>query len=429
VAGRDGFVMKKLKPLIIGDLEIKVPIVQGGMGVKISTASLASAVANCGGAGTLASVGLGDDRQENRADYPKASREGLIYEIRQTKKSTKGIFGVNIMVALSNYEDLVSTTVKQGVDFIVSGAGLPLRLPELTEGTKIKLIPIVSSARAADIIIKTWQRRYNRIPDAIVVEGPLAGGHLGFKYEDIMSRKTDLLENITKDVITLVKNLGLKIPVIAGGGIYDGTRIADFLKLGASGVQIATPFVTTFECSVPDNFKELYLTAKEEDILIIASPVGMPGRALRTKFIDGVMKGEKRPISCNYICLKTCDPHTAPYCIAEAMFNAAIGDLDNAIVFTGAVPPKIKRIISVNELMDTLVNGALEGLNTNGSQEHLFTVKELADYLKMQPITIYKHAEQGKLPSFKVGASWRFKKATIDKWIEEQEKTRYNDAK
>jgi NAD(P)H-dependent flavin oxidoreductase YrpB (nitropropane dioxygenase family) len=205
------------------------------------------------------------------------------------------------------------------------------------------------------------------LPDAIIVEGPLAGGHLGFKYEELIDKKTETLENITKDVIKLVdgyeKEYGIKIPVIAGGGIFTGKDIAKFLQLGASGVQIATPFVTTYECSVADKFKQAYLSAKETDVLIIKSPVGMPGRAIRTKLIDKVTSGKKIAIDCGYRCLRSCDPETAPYCIAEAMFNAAGGDLDNAVVFCGADVVKIDKIVSAKELLDGLVSNTLEELN------------------------------------------------------------------
>ena len=355
---------KTLKPLMLGDLEIKIPILQGGMGVKISTASLASAVANCGAAGIIAGVGLGYGTEENETNYIKASREGLEKEIRQAKESTQGALGVNMMVVLSNYEDLVRATVREKVDFIVSGAGLPLRLPEFTEGSSMKLIPIVSSSRAADIIIKTWRKRYNRLPDAIIVEGPLAGGHLGFKYEDLKSpeHKENSLENLVKEVLKVVevyeKELGIDMPVIAAGGIFDGKDVAKFLKLGAKGVQIATRFVATHECSVPDEFKKLYLTAGKDDVVIIKSPVGMPGRALKTKFIDRVMRGERIPIRCGYQCLRSCDPKTAPYCIAESLFNAARGDMDNAVVFTGSNVTRIDKIVSVKELLDDIVNEA-----------------------------------------------------------------------
>ena len=355
----------KLKPLFIGDLEIKIPIIQGGMGVKVSMASLAGAVANCGGAGTIASVGLGYGTEENDTNFVKASREGLQKEMRQAKKLTQGVVGVNVMVALSNYEDLVRTA-SQEADFIVSGAGLPLSLPAFTEGTSVKLIPIVSSPRAADIIIKTWKRRYNRLPDAIVVEGPMAGGHLGFKLEDLKLHKGNSLENLVVDVLKVTKGYekesGANIPVIAAGGIFDGKDVAKFLGLGAKGVQIATRFVATFECSVADKFKELYIAAREEDLVIIDSPVGMPGRAIMTKFIDRVMHGARVPFKCSYLCLKTCNPQTAPYCIAEALCNAIKGDLDNAVVFAGSDVVKVKKIVSVKELMNEIVNEAIAEL-------------------------------------------------------------------
>ena len=349
----------KLNPLIIGDLEIKIPIIQGGMGVQVSMASLASAVANCGAAGTIASVGLGYGREDSESDYLKSSREGLQVEIRQAKQLTKGVVGVNIMVALSNYEDLVRTSVSEKTDFIASGAGLPLKLPEFTEGASIKLLPIVSSARAADIIIRTWKKRYNRLPDAIIVEGPLAGGHLGFRADDLKSQQAKSLENLVTEVLEVVKGyetkLGINMPVIAAGGIFDGKDVAKFLRLGAKGVQIATRFVATFECSVPDKFKQAYLAARDEDVVIIDSPVGMPGRAVRTKFVDRVVRGERVSFRCTYRCLRSCDPKTVPYCIAKALCNAVIGDLDNAVVFAGSNVSKVKRIVSVKDLMDEVV--------------------------------------------------------------------------
>ena len=353
----------KLKPLIIGDLEIKIPIIQGAMGVQVSMASLASAVANCGAAGTIASVGLGWGTEENETNFIKASREGLERQIRQAKQQTKGIVGVNIMVALSNYEDLVRTAVREKTDFIASGAGLPLRLPEFTEDTPIKLLPIVSSARATDIIIRTWKKRYNRLPDAIIVEGPLAGGHLGFRADDLKSQQAKSLEDLVTEALEVVRGheteLGVNMPVIAAGGIFDGKDMAKFLKLGAKGVQMATRFVATFECTVADEFKQLYLVAKEEDVVIIDSPVGMPGRAIMTEFVDKVMHGERMPFKCSYRCLKSCDPKTVPYCIAKALCNAVIGGLDNAVVFAGSNVSKVKKIVSVKELINKVASEAV----------------------------------------------------------------------
>ncbi|MDD4203189.1 MAG: nitronate monooxygenase family protein [Candidatus Omnitrophica bacterium] len=357
----------KLNPLLIGDLEIKIPIVQGGMGLKVSTASLVSAVANCGGAGTIASVGLGFGTELNEVDFVKASREALQRQIRSAKELSKGVIGVNVLTALNNYEDLVRTAIYEKADFIVSGAGLPLRLPEFAENSSAKLIPIVSSGRAASIIIKSWKKRYNCIPDAFVVEGPLAGGHLGFSFEDLLILDKNPLEELVKEVIDVVsvyeKELGVSIPVIAAGGIFDGKDIARFLKMGAKGVQLATRFVPTFECDVSDKFKELYIAAKESDIVTIKSPVGMPARAVKTKLVEDVLKGKREIIKCNYRCLKTCNPGTTPYCIMHALYNAVLGNMDKAVVFAGKNVTKVNKIVSVKELMDELVFETVEEMN------------------------------------------------------------------
>lgn len=358
-----------LDPLVIGDLEIKVPIVQGGMGVRVSTAPLAAAVADCGAAGTIASVGLGYGVEENETNFPKASREGLEREMRHARELTDGIVGVNIMMALSNYADLVETTVREKADFIISGAGLPLKLPALVEGSDIKLIPIASSARAAAIIMKTWRKRYSRVPDGIVVEGPLAGGHLGFRPDDLLPHgdKENTLEQLVAEIVEVAEEYGAAgrpIPVIAAGGVFDGKDIARFLKIGASGVQMATRFVATNECTVADEFKQLYLAAEEGDLVIVPSPVGMPGRAIRTEFIVRVMQGERIPYKCSYRCLIPCDPNTAPYCIAKALFRAVSGDVENAIVFAGSEVTRVKKIVPVKELIDEVVDEALAELAT-----------------------------------------------------------------
>lgn len=359
--------ISKLPPLFIGGLKINIPIIQAGMGVKISTAALASAVAIYGGAGTIASVGLASSLVAASTDYVDTSNKALQKEIRQARQQTKEVVGVNIMVASSNYKEMVLTAVNEDVDFIISGAGLPLSLPEYTKGSSIKLIPIVSSARSAEVILKTWSRRYKRLPDALVVEGPMAGGHLGFKAEDLIANTTDCLETIVTDVLVMVekykKGGGAEIPVIAAGGIFDGKDIARFFKIGAKGVQIGTRFVATDECHAPDSFKKLYIAAKKEDIIIIKSPVGMPGRAIRTKFIDRVINGENISFQCNYQCLRSCDFKNTQYCIAKAMHNATIGDLDNAVVFAGENVFRVKEIVSVKTLMDELVAETIKELN------------------------------------------------------------------
>jgi len=357
----------KLKPLQIGGMEIKVPIIQGGMGVAVSTASLASAVANCGGAGTIASVGLGFSAEISEKEFTKASREGLAQEIRKAKTLTPGVVGVNILVALNNYEDLVRTAAAEKADFIASGAGLPLKLPEFTAGSSIKLFPIVSSPRAAAIIIKTWKNRYNRFPDAIIVEGPMAGGHLGFSFDELQAMDECNLERLVSDVLKITseyeKEYNVLIPVIAAGGIFTGKDIAKFMALGASGVQMATRFVATLECSIHEKFKNLYLQANEEDTVIIKSPVGMPGRSLKTDFVRRMKEGKREVVRCKYRCLRTCDPVKTPYCIAKALLNAVSGDIDNSVVFAGSNVFRIKNIVSVKELMDELTAEAAEELD------------------------------------------------------------------
>jgi len=358
----------KLNPLIIGDLEIKVPIIQGGMGVRVSTSSLVAAVADCGAGGTIASVGLCPDTAESRADVPRFTREYFQKEMREARASSDGVIGVNIMVALSNYEDMVRTAAAEEVDYIISGAGLPISLPEFAEGSSAKLIPLIASARGAKLLLNTWKRRYDRLPDAIVVEGPLSGGHqAGYSLEYLEEHKNTmrdepLLEEALKDVLQLVegyeRKYGANIPVIAAGGIFDGKDIAKFLKLGAKGVQIGTRFVATDECSVADEFKQLYVDASDEDLVFIQSPVGMPAKVLKTKFLDDILRGERKEFICNYQCLRTCDPSTVPYCIAKALINAAEGDIDNAVVLAGSNVSRVNKIVPVKELIDELVTEA-----------------------------------------------------------------------
>lgn len=365
--------MDKIKPLVLGDLEIKVPIIQGGMGVRVSLAPLAAAVANCGAGGTIASVGISPDTEENKKDVVGSQRKYLVNEIREARKLSKGVIGVNIMVALTNYEDLVRAATKEEIDYIISGAGLPISLPEFAEGSSVKLVPLIASARGAALILKTWKRRYNRFPDGIVVEGPLSGGHIaGYSLDELISKKNtmqneQLLESSVKDVLKLVQDVeksnGVKIPVIAAGGVFDGKDLAKFFKIGASGVQIGTRFVATHECSVSNEFKELYIKAGKEDIDFIQSPVGMPAKVIRTKFTDKIMRGEGEPFKCIFRCLRTCDPEKVPYCIAKALINAAEGKMDKAVVLAGTNVAQVNKIVSVKELIDEIIAGAQNDTN------------------------------------------------------------------
>jgi len=344
----------KVPSLRIGDLEINPPIIQGGMGVRVSKANLAAAVANEGCAGIIATVGLGKYEDYPGSEFVRVNEEALRREVRQAKSMTDGIIGANVMVALSSYENLATTAAEEGVDIVISGAGLPLDLPGFMNGKPIKLIPMVSSARALNIICKKWHRRYDKTPDAVIVEGAEAGGHLGFRYEEVVNGTVPALDEILSEVIKIANSFEPHIPVIAAGGIFDGQDIARVLALGASGVQMATRFVCTDECDVHVSFKQAYLNARKEDITVIKSPVGMPGRVINNEFVERIKKGDSVPFKCTYRCLKTCDPKTAPYCIAKVLANAAEGNPDEAFAFAGGNAYRCNEIVSVKHLIDQL---------------------------------------------------------------------------
>lgn len=348
----------ELPALKIGDVITKIPIIQGGMGVGISLSGLSSAVANEGGFGVIATamIGMGEP---DIASHPKeADMRVLRREIRRAKQMTDGILGVNIMVALTNYAYHVTTSIEEDIDVIFAGAGLPLDLPKyLKQAGHPKLVPIVSSGRAATIICKRWWTKFKYLPDAFVVEGPLAGGHLGLKPKHLNDPHF-ALEYLVSEVLEAVRPFEqyrqTPIPIIAAGGIYTGGDIYKFLKLGAAGVQMATRFVTTHECDADIAFKQAYINAKEEDIIIIDSPVGLPGRAIRNRFLEDVNRGKKIPFSCPYHCITNCNYTRAPYCIALALLNAKKGKLTHGFVFTGQNAYKNKHIISVKKLISCL---------------------------------------------------------------------------
>lgn len=351
-----------LPKLKIGDLTICPPIIQGGMGIRVSGANLASAAANTGCAGVIASTGIGLF-EEFKGNLRTFNGESLRNEIRKAKSMSKGIIGVNILVALTDYENLVKVSVEENVDMIISGAGLPLDLPKFLNGKNIKLIPIVSSAKALALIIRRWKGRYDKMPDAVVVEGVKAGGHLGYSAESLADGTALKLEDIIVEVVELANSFEQKIPVIAAGGIFDGYDIAKFLKLGASGVQMATRFVCTEECDAHINFKNAYLNAQENDSAIIKSPVGLPGRVINSPFVEKIKQGLTIPFKCSYKCLRTCDTEKAPYCIAKVLSNASNGNLDESFAFAGSNAYKCNEIIPVKGLVKKLseeLSAALE---------------------------------------------------------------------
>ena len=348
----------KLSPLWIGDLKISLPIIQGGMGIGVSGSKLASAVANEGGVGIISGVAIGYREPDFEKNSLKANLRALIEEIRATRKlSPKGIIGVNFLVAMSNYNEMVKASLAEGIDLIISGAGLPTNLPDLVKGFKTKIAPIVSSGKAARVISMFWDKKYNVVADLVIVEGPEAGGHLGFSEEELGGKEKISLIDRVKEVIEALKPFeekhNKKIPVIAAGGIYDGLDIAKYIKAGASGVQMATRFVTTEECDADIRFKEAYISSKEEDILIVKSPLGMPGRAINNGFIKKLAIANEKIKGC-YMCLKGCNPLVAPYCISKALINAVRGNVEEGLIFVGSNAYKTDKIVSVNELISKL---------------------------------------------------------------------------
>lgn len=328
------------------------------MGIGISLSGLASAVANMGGIGVISSVGIGLIDKKTNIGYKRSNIEGIRNEIRKARAQTNGILGVNIMAVITNFADMVRTSIEEKIDIIFSGAGLPLDLPKyLTEGATTKLVPIVSSGRAANLICNKWKQNFNYLPDAIVVEGPKAGGHLGFK-PDALETEANRLENLLDDVLEVTGEIKAKydksIPVIAAGGIFSGADMYQFMEQGASAVQLGTRFVATKECDASGEFKEAFVTAREEDIRIIKSPVGMPGRTLYNKFLREAFEGKRRPEFCQHHCIKSCDPKTTSYCIAEALLSAYKGNLSNGFVFTGTNAGRVKKISTVRKIFKDL---------------------------------------------------------------------------
>ena len=350
---------KIVKALKIGSLEIAIPVIQGGMGVGISLSGLASAVANEGGAGIISSAGLGLLYKKFSVDYLEASIAGLKEEIRKAREKTSGVIGVNVMVAMTNFADMVKTAIAEKVDILIAGAGLPLDMPSfLKKDSSTKLVPIVSSARAAKIICDKWKTNYDYLPDAVIVEGPKAGGHLGFKEEQIEYSNYSL-EKLVPEIVSELKSFedkyGQQIPLIAAGGIYTGQDIRNIMALGASGVQMGTRFVTTDECDASTDFKKSYIDASEKDIEIIKSPVGMPGRAILSNFIDKVKAGKKQPKACPFKCIRTCDISKSPYCIIVALMNALKGNFEAGYAFAGSNAFRATRIFSVKEVFQSLL--------------------------------------------------------------------------
>ena len=344
----------------LGDKTSKYPIIQGGMGVGVSMHNLAGNVSKEGGIGIISTADIGYQEEDFNKNPMEANLRAIGKEIKLAREiaGEDKILGANIMVALKNYAEIVKECVKQKIDLIISGAGIPKDLPQYVKGTKTIIAPIVSSLRCCKLIVKHWISKYNYVPDMIVIEGPEAGGHLGFRKEELSEGNKKALEDITVEVVEYIseiqKETNKEIPVISAGGIWDGKDIKKFLNLGAKGVQMATRFVATNECDASKEFKQAYIDAKQEDVKIIKSPVGMPGRALYNNFVK-MTEETKCKIDRCYGCIKTCDVANTPYCITKALINSVKGKVNDGLVFCGSNVHKVKEIISVHNLMQELV--------------------------------------------------------------------------
>ncbi|HPQ39539.1 MAG TPA: nitronate monooxygenase [bacterium] len=348
--------------LHIGNKTAPVPVIQGGMGLGISLSGLASAVANAGGIGIIAANCIGLIEPDYFKDGRAANLRAFRREIRTARSLTGGLIGANIMVAMNDFYQLLDVAVDEKVDLVIMGAGLPVKhMPvERIREAGVAVAPIVSSARAASLIFRAWWKSYRDFPDAVVFEGPEAGGHLGFSVDQLNDPSCQLeivVPQIVEALIPFEETLGRKIPVIAAGGIYTGADIHAALKLGAAGVQMGTRFVATDECDADLRFKEAYVRCTADDIGIINSPVGMPGRAIRNQFISDAEAGRRPAFQCAWRCLSSCRAENANYCISIALNNARKGNLNQGFAFCGTNAHRVTAIVPVRSLIRDLAAG------------------------------------------------------------------------
>lgn len=369
-------VSEYIKPLNIGGLTARLPVIQGGMGVGVSLASLAGAVAAEGGVGIISTAQIGFYREDYLKNPLEANLKAIKEQVERARSLSRGgIIGVNIMVATKNYKAYVLAAVKSGVDLIISGAGLPTALPEYVRGTMTRIAPIVSSVKAARVICRLWDRHYQYAPDMVVIEGPLAGGHLGFSEEELspfIQGEKDARDHVMeaydsqiRGILQVVREYENKyekhIPVAVAGGIDNSLKTEHYLKLGASAVQAGTPFVATEECDAHIAFKEAYVNASESDVVILKSPVGMPGRGIRNEFLKKASSGVRGEIHCKQ-CLEHCNPAETPYCISDALIKAVGGDVEGGLVFCGANVGNIHKISTVHEVIQKILGDGMNEL-------------------------------------------------------------------
>ncbi len=350
----------KVKTLKIGDLTARIPLIQGGMGVGISLSSLAGTVAKCGGIGVISTAQIGYREPDFYSNTLQANLRAINSEMKKAREIAHGgIIGFNIMVALNHYKEQVMEAVKAGADVIISGAGLPVKLPEYIGESNVKIAPIVSGEKAVKVILKYWHKYYGRTADFIVIEGPKAGVHLGFSKDEIIKYNSNLnfddeVKKIKRVVMEYENLYGEHIPLILAGGIESKDDVQHVFDLEMDGIQVASKFVTTVECDGDIRYKNAYVSSNKEDITIVKSPVGMPGRAIMNSFMEKVIKGEKFPPSKCLRCLKNCNPKEIDYCITERLIAAAKGDIENALLFCGAKAYIQKDISTVKNVIDEL---------------------------------------------------------------------------
>ncbi|MCU0080618.1 NAD(P)H-dependent flavin oxidoreductase [Extibacter muris] len=350
----------KTAPLIMGNIKAEVPVIQGGMGVGISLGGLAGAVAREGGTGIISAAQIGFKEPDFDRNTLEANLRAIRKEYDKARQAAPhGVIGFNIMVAMRHYEAYVRAAIEAGADLIISGAGLPTELPKIAGDSAVKLAPIVSTDKSAQVILKYWDRKYKRVPDLLVIEGPKAGGHLGFTREQLELFGGESYDAEILRIMDTVKGYedryGHKIPVAIAGGIETAAQAAHAFSLGADAIQVASRFVTTEECDADIRYKEAYLKAGKEDIVIVKSPVGMPGRAIRNAFMEQVLSGKRIPHSPCHGCIHKCSPDEIPYCITDALIHAARGEVEDALLFCGANAYKADRIETVKEVIDSLL--------------------------------------------------------------------------
>lgn len=345
----------------LGNRELALPLIQGGMGVGVSMGGLAGAVAAQGAMGTLSTADAGWNEPDFAAHPQQANLRALRREVQRAKRlaAGAGLVAVNAMVATRQYADSVRTALEAGADAIVSGAGLPLELPALAEGFEALLAPIVSSPRAAQLICRTWAKRYGRVPDFVVLEGCQAGGHLGFEEADLLSGRCTPLSRLIPEVLAALRpfeeKFGRAIPLFCAGGVATGAEMARCTRLGAAGAQLATRFIATEECDAGQGYKDVLLAARPEDLRIIHSPVGMPGRAVNSPLVQRLAAGMRQPPAHCSGCIKSCRPAETPFCITHALIEAVKGNWEEGLFFSGSRVDLVDRMRTVPDLIDELM--------------------------------------------------------------------------